>query len=161
MRKIPYEEIIAVLNDSSHPKYKEYKELRQLSKVLTFSILYGSSNAGIAMQLNLEKQEAEVLIAMYFNTFPKVKEYIEKSHKFALYNQFSITPLGQRKRQFGTYDCFKSTAAFNGSLRNSQNVIIQSATSTVGLATFTEVNRVVKPFGAICTCTVNVGGVIS
>jgi len=42
MRKIPYEEIIAVLSDSSHPKYREYKELRQLSKTLTFSIDYGT-----------------------------------------------------------------------------------------------------------------------
>lgn len=38
MRGIPYEEMIAVLSDQSHHKYKEYKELRQLSKVLTFSI---------------------------------------------------------------------------------------------------------------------------
>jgi DNA polymerase-1 len=38
MRGIPYEEIVAVLADHNHPKFKEYKGLRQLSKVLTFSI---------------------------------------------------------------------------------------------------------------------------
>lgn len=94
------------------------------------------------------------MVSIYFKTFPKVKDYIEKSHKFALHNQFSITPLGQRKRQYGTYPCFKATAAFNASLRNSQNVIIQSTTSTIGLATFAELNERIKPYGAIGTCTV-------
>lgn len=42
MRKIPYDEMIGVLKDNTHPKFKEYKELRQLSKVLTFSIDIGT-----------------------------------------------------------------------------------------------------------------------
>lgn len=154
MRKIPYEEMVGVLKDSSHPKYKEYKELRQLAKILTFSLLYGSSVAGIAMQLFISKEQAEELVDMYFKAFPKVKNYIENSHKFALANQMSLMPTGQRKRQFGTYPCFKSTAAFNASLRNSQNVIIQGTTSTVGLVTFAELNRRIKPLGAKSTCSV-------
>lgn len=84
-----------------------------------------------------------------------MKKYIENAHKFALLNQFSLTPLGQRKRQYGTYPCFKPTAAFNGSLRNGQNVIIQSTTSTIGLVTFAELNNRIKKIpGAMCTCTV-------
>jgi DNA polymerase-1 len=154
MKKIPYDEIIGVLADKSHPKFKEYKDLRQLSKVLTFSLLYGSSVAGIALQLNLTKEAAQVLMDMYFKAFPKVKDYIERSHKFALWNQMSLTPLGQRRRQYGTYPCFKPTAAYNASMRGSQNMIIQSTTSTIGLATFTELNRRVKLLGAKCICTV-------
>jgi DNA polymerase I-like protein with 3'-5' exonuclease and polymerase domains len=110
------------------------------------------------MQLNLDKSEAERLMNVYFDTFPKIKDFIENAHKFAKYNQFSLTALGQRKRQYGTYPCFKQTAAFNGSLRNSANVLIQSTTSTLGLATFTELNSRIKKYGAISTCTVNVGG---
>jgi DNA polymerase-1 len=154
MKKIPYDEIMGVLADKDHPKFKEYKNLRQLSKVLTFSILYGSSVAGIAMQLGLEKEAAQVLVDMYFKAFPKVKNYIDQSHKFALWNQMSLTPLGQRRRQYGTYPCFKPTAAYNASMRGSQNMIIQSTTSTIGLATFAELNRRVKPLGAKCICTV-------
>lgn len=154
MRGIPYEEMMAVLGDQSHSKYKEYKELRQLSKILTFSILYGSSVGGIAMQLYIEKSEAERLIGLYFRAFPKVKEYIENSHRFAKYNQLTMTPLGQRKRQYGTYPCFTKTASYNGSLRNSQNLIIQSTTSTIGLVTFAELNNRIKQFGASSTCTV-------
>lgn len=94
-----------------------------VTNTVTFSILYGSSVAGIAMQLNLTKEAAESLIALYFKAFPRVKNYIDNSHKFATYNQMTLTPLGQRKRQFGTYTCFKPTAAYNGSLRNAQNVL--------------------------------------
>lgn len=154
MRGIPYAEIAAVLKDDSHPLFKEYKGLRQLSKVLTFSILYGSSVAGIAAQLNLELSKADELINLYFNTFPKVREYIENSHKFAINNQFVVTPLGQRKREYGTHKCFRGTAAYNAALRNAQNVIIQSTTSSIGLVTFTEINRRIKPYGALSICTV-------
>lgn len=116
--------------------------------------MYGSSVAGIAKQLFLENSAAEALVNLYFNTFPGVRKYIEDSHYYAKMNKFVITPLGQRKRQFGTMDCFRRTAAYNAALRNSQNVIIQSATSTIGLVTFAELNRRIKPFGAKSTCTV-------
>ncbi len=109
---------------------------------------------GIAAQLHLEKSEAERLVNLYFNTFPGVKQFIDNAHAYALANQFSLTPLGQRKRQFGTYPCFKGTAAFNASLRNSQNVLIQSATSTIGLVAFTELNERIKKLNGISTCTV-------
>jgi DNA polymerase-1 len=154
MRGIPYEEMAAVLAEKQHPKHKEYKSLRQLSKTLTFSILYGSSVAGIANQLFLSEDKAKELLDLYFTTFPKVKDYINSTHAFAKAHQFVVTPLGQRKRQFGTYPCFSKTAAYNAALRNSQNVIIQSATSSVGLVTFAELNERIKPFGAISTCTV-------
>lgn len=154
MRGIPYDEMKAILDDDTHENYKEYKELRQLSKVLTFSILYGASEGGIAMQLNISKDEALRLMNLYFTTFPKVKDYIEKSHLSAKWNQFVITPLGQRKREFGTYECFRRTAAYNAALRNAQNVLIQSTTSSVGLITFAELNNRLKKYGALSICTV-------
>lgn len=154
MRNIPYAEVAAVLSDSKHELYKTYKELRQLSKILTFSILYGSSTAGIANQLNLTTDKAQELIDLYFNTFPRIKKFIEDCHNMAKLNKFIITPLGQRKRQYGTYQCFRPTASYNASLRNSQNVMIQSTTSSVGLITFAEVNQRIKHLGAKSTCTV-------
>ena len=72
----------------------------------------------------------------------------------AINNQYVITPLGQRKREFGTYQCFRGTAAYNAALRNAQNVLIQSTTSSVGLITFAELNSRLKPLGVDATCTV-------
>lgn len=154
MRGIPYDVMAAVLENDEHHLYKEYKGYRQLAKILTFSILYGSSTSGIAAQLYMTVDEAQRLVNLYFTTFPKVKDFIEKSHFYARMNQFICTPLAQRKQQFGTLPCFKGTAAYNASMRNAQNVSIQSPTSSIGLATFAEVNRQIKPFGAKSICTV-------
>jgi len=102
----------------------------------------------------LEKSKAVELIALYFNTFPGIKNFIESAHKMAQFNKYVITPLGQRKRELGAHDCFKSTASYNASLRNGQNVLIQSTTSSVGLVTFAELNNRLKHLGTLGTCTV-------
>lgn len=154
MYGIPYDVLYAIVKDEDHHLHKEYKNYRQIAKVLTFSLLYGSSAGGIAMQLGLAKSESERLIGLYFKAFPGVKNFIESAHKMAAMNHYVITPLGQRKREFGTYKCFKPTAAYNAALRNAQNVLIQSTTSSVGLITFAELNARLKPLGVDATCTV-------
>ena len=39
MKGIPYDEFVGILNDKTHPLNKEYKQMRQNSKALTFGIL--------------------------------------------------------------------------------------------------------------------------
>lgn len=160
MRGIPYDEVAGAVADETHPMHKDYKELRRKAKVLSFSLCYGSSAGGIAHQLNLDKSVAQELIDAYFTAFPGVKAFIEASHHHALTNQYSITPLGQRRRQYGTFPAFRRTAAYNASLRSGQNFEIQSATSSIGLATFAELNRRTRHLGAKSICTVNVGGLL-
>jgi DNA polymerase-1 len=106
------------------------------------------------MQLFLEVSKAQDLVDMYFKTFPGVKAYIESTHTMAKWNHMVLTPFGQRKREYGTYDCFRRTAAYNASLRNAQNVSIQSPTSTLGLIVFAAISEAIKPFGAKAICTV-------
>lgn len=133
---VPYEEYVHILEDKSHPLQKEYKRMRQVAKTLTFSILYGSSAGGIAMQLNISKDEAERLMNMYFKAYPGVKDYIEESHNMAIWNHKVWTPFGQYKHEYAAQQVFKKTAVYNAALRNAQNVRIQSATSTLGLVVF-------------------------
>lgn len=154
MDGVPYGEMAEILEDQTNPRYKECKARRQQAKVLTFSLLYGSSVGGIAQQLYITVEKAQELMDLYFRTFPKVKDFIEESHKMALWNQYVITPLNQRKREYGTLPCFKYTASYNAALRNSQNVRIQSTTSSIGLITFAELNERIKKFNAKSTCTV-------
>lgn len=151
---VPYEEFMAVLRGESSPLQKHYKQTRQSAKALTFGILYGSSVNGIAMNLNVSKEEAERLINLYFKAYPGVLKYVEDSHKMAEWNHFVTTPFGQRKQQYGTYPAFKYTAAYNAALRNSQNVRVQSTTSTAGLITFAAANEGVKKLNGKSICTV-------
>lgn len=154
MRGIPYEEFIAVLEDKTHPLSKVYKEYRQAAKALTFGILYGSSTAGVAMNLGITTSEAQALIDMYFKTYPLIEKYVQDAHLMAIKNQFVITPFGQRKMEFGTLPMYRKTAVYNAALRNAQNVRVQSTSSTLGLVVFTELNKAIKPFGAKSICTV-------
>lgn len=154
MLKVSYDEFMAVLADKNHEKFKEYKGIRQTAKVLTFSILYGSSVAGIAMQLNISKEDAQYFMDLYFNAYPGMKTFIDKAHNMAIWNQRVITPFGQRRQEYGTHKCFKPTAAYNAALRNSANVLVQSTTSTLGLIVFAHLNRALKKFGSRAICTV-------
>lgn len=151
---IPYADFLAAVKDKTHPDHKKCKHYRQVCKILTFSIIYGSSEGGIAMQLNVDKAEAARLMALYFDTYPGLKRFIDESHQIAMYNQMVVTPFGQRKKEYGTHKVFKSTAAYNAALRNSANVRVQSTTSTLGLITFTHLNEDVKPRETKSICTV-------
>jgi DNA polymerase-1 len=154
MLNVPYDEFMGVLSDPANEKYKEYKGIRQTAKVLTFSILYGSSVGGIAMQLNISKEDAQYYMDLYFNAYPGMKTFIESAHKQAIWNQRVVTPFGQRRQEYGTYKCFKGTAAYNAALRNSANVLVQSTTSTLGLIVFAKLNQALKKFRSKAICTV-------
>jgi DNA polymerase I len=151
---IPYEDFLAAVKNKSHPDHKKCKHYRQVCKILTFSIIYGSSEGGIAMQLNVDKAEAARLMNLYFDTYPGLKKFIDESHKIAMWNQMVVTPFGQRKKEYGTHKVFKPTAAYNAALRNSANVRVQSTTSTLGLITFTHLNEDVKQRDSKSICTV-------
>ncbi|HET8686520.1 MAG TPA: DNA polymerase [Methanosarcina sp.] len=118
-------------------------------------MLYGSSVGGIANTLNITVEEAEKLVAMYFDTFPGVKTYIEQTHAAALHNQFVTTPFGHRRQFYGTKPFFKGTAAYNAALRGSQNYVIQSSTSVIGAIVFSQINREIRALGGLCTATVH------
>lgn len=149
-----YDEYIAVLDDEGHPLYKKYKNMRQEAKAVTFGLLYGSTTRGVANGLGIEESEAQKIIDAYFNAYPKIKEYIDNAHKMAEWNGFVYTYFGQRKQQFGVLPPFKYTAVKNAALRNSQNVLIQSTASTLGLMAFAKLNREIKKIGGKVICTV-------
>jgi DNA polymerase-1 len=151
---VDYEEVVRVVGDKNDPKHKEYKHWRQVAKILTFSLIYGSSAGGIAMQLNVSKDEAQRLMDLFFKAYPKMLEFIDNAHKMATWNQRVVTEFGQRRQEYGTYKCFDRTAAKNAALRNSANVLVQSATSTLGLIVFAHLNRAIKKIGGKAICTV-------
>lgn len=155
MYGIPYQDFVEVLSDKNNPLFKQYKLYRQNSKALGFGILYGSSAGGVAKNLNISLEDANRLINMYFTSFPKLKEYIEKTHFAAINNQFVVTPFGHRRNFYGTQQAFKKTAAYNAALRGSQNYVIQSSTAIIGLLSFAQINREIKKLGGKCTATVH------
>ena len=53
-------------------------ELRSNAKAVNFGILYGISSFGLGQGLNISRKEAEQYIEKYFETYPVIKEFLDK-----------------------------------------------------------------------------------
>ncbi|KAA6332109.1 DNA polymerase I, partial [termite gut metagenome] len=58
-------------------------DMRRKAKTANFGIIYGISVFGLADRMNVERQEAKNLIEGYFETYPEIKEYMNKAIKVA------------------------------------------------------------------------------
>jgi len=54
-------------------------DMRRKAKTANFGIIYGISVFGLSERLSIPRGEAKELIDGYFRTYPKVKEYMDKS----------------------------------------------------------------------------------
>ena len=52
------------------------KEMRYKAKAVNFGIVYGQSKYGLAKSLGIKPDEAEAFIEKYFQTYPRIKEYM-------------------------------------------------------------------------------------
>ena len=71
-------------------------EQRRKAKAVNFGLIYGMSAFGLAKQLNISRKEAQDYINIYFNRYPKIKEYMDKSKENAKQNGYVETILGRR-----------------------------------------------------------------
>lgn len=78
---------------------------RRVAKAVNFGIIYGISSYGLSENLNIPTYEAKGFIDNYLNTYPGIKEYmdktIEKAHELGyvktLFNRIRIIPELQNK----------------------------------------------------------------
>lgn len=73
------------------------EDMRRKAKVLNFGIVYGISPNGLAQQLGITPDEAQRVIDRYFERFPKVRDYIERTLAFARQNKFVRTLMNRRR----------------------------------------------------------------
>lgn len=72
------------------------KEQRRRSKAVNFGLIYGMSSFGLAKQLGIERQDAQNYITKYFQRYPKVLEYMERTRQQAHEQGFVETLFGRR-----------------------------------------------------------------
>lgn len=72
-------------------------DMRRKAKTANFGIIYGVSVFGLSQQLYVDRKEAKELIDGYFKTYPKVKEYMEKSIEKAREAGYAETVLGRKR----------------------------------------------------------------
>ena len=72
-------------------------DMRRKAKTANFGIIYGISAFGLAERLNISRTEAKGLIDGYFESFPSVKGYMEKSIEVAREKGYVETITGRRR----------------------------------------------------------------
>ncbi|MBR1626384.1 MAG: DNA polymerase I [Bacteroidales bacterium] len=73
------------------------KQMRSVAKSVNFGIIYGVSAFGLSQQLGIKRTEAQNLIDQYFNSFPKIAQFIQNRISFARSNGYAVTLLGRRR----------------------------------------------------------------
>ncbi|OHD63313.1 MAG: DNA polymerase I [Spirochaetes bacterium RBG_13_51_14] len=77
--------------------------MRRQAKVINFATIYGVSPFGLSQQAEIGMKEAAEFIRIYFQTYPRVKEYLDTTIEFARKHGFVRTLLG-RKREIPEID---------------------------------------------------------
>ena len=73
------------------------RDERSKSKQANFGIIYGITVFGLAERLEITRDEAKRLIDGYFETFPKVKEYMEAAKEIARQHGYAETIFNRRR----------------------------------------------------------------
>ena len=105
------------------------REQRNKAKTANFGIIYGISVFGLAERLNVERKEAKELIDGYFENYPKVKAYMDKSIRVARDKGY-IETIFNRKRYLP--DINSRNAIVRGyAERNAINAPIQGSAADI------------------------------
>ena len=73
------------------------KEQRSRAKAVNFGIIYGISEYGLAKNLKISPKTAADYIKNYFDTYPEVKDYMNKNVEFAKANGYVCTAYNRRR----------------------------------------------------------------
>jgi DNA polymerase-1 len=71
-------------------------EQRRKAKAINFGLIYGMSAFGLARQLHLDRGEAQRYIDVYFERYPGVREYMDRTRALAHEQGYVETLFGRR-----------------------------------------------------------------
>jgi len=80
---VPYEEVSS--------------DQRRNAKTVNFSIIYGAGSTNLSRQLNINRNEASVLIEQYFKQYHGLKKYMDETVEFARKNGYVSTLMNRRR----------------------------------------------------------------
>ena len=73
------------------------KVQRQSSKAITFGLIYGKGASSLAVDLGISTEEGERLVDKYYESKPKVRDFIEATHAKAKRDGYVETMQGNRR----------------------------------------------------------------
>jgi len=108
-------------------------EMRRHAKIINFGILYGMSAFGLSKQLGLGRSESQAFIDAYFDRYPTVRHFMDRTLEDAKLNGFVETLLGHRvylpdiNARNGMLRAYAERTAINAPLQGSAADIIKVA----------------------------------
>ncbi|GAA0077610.1 DNA polymerase I [Clostridium sp. CTA-5] len=81
--KVPVDEVTSIM--------------RSNAKAVNFGIVYGISDFSLAQDLKITKKEASEYMAIYFERYPKIKEYLNYVSEYAKEKGYVLTILNRRR----------------------------------------------------------------
>ena len=114
-----------------------YTTQRQAAKAVTFGIMYGAGPKKISEQVTKDsgkyfsQQEAKEVIDDYFQSFHKLKLWINNNHKFIEQNGFVYSFFGRKRRLPNVKS--SDAGVKSHSIRSGLNFLVQSAASDINL----------------------------
>ncbi len=105
------------------------REMRAKAKTANFGIIYGISAFGLSQRLNISRSEAKDLIDGYFESYPGVKIYMDKSIDKGRTDGYVTTMFG-RKRYLRDIQSRNSLLRSNAE-RNAINAPIQGSAADI------------------------------
>lgn len=107
---------------------------RKKAKQANFGIIYGITAFGLSQRMDIPTGEARKLIDDYFDTFPKVHQYMEDAKRMAREKGYAETLYGRRRylpdinSHNGTVRGFAERNAINAPIQGTEADIIKLAT---------------------------------
>ncbi|MEK7872387.1 MAG: DNA polymerase, partial [Chloroflexota bacterium] len=72
-------------------------DMRRMAKAVNFGTIYGQGEFGLSQQIGSSREEAAAFIERYFQKYPGVKAYMERTKREARENGYVQTLLGRRR----------------------------------------------------------------
>lgn len=121
---------------------------RRVAKATNFGIVYGISAWGLSEQINVSLEESKRIIAKFFETYPKVKQFLDDSINSCIESGYVTTILKRRRNVNEIHSSNYNVKEFGK--RVAMNTPIQGSAADVMKIAMINVFNHIKQYGDKC-----------